>query len=138
MTLSIEVMAHIRRLHFAEHWKVGTIATQLGVHHEAVERVLGLGAGGGVTPDGLIARRMPASSLDAFKPLITETLEKYPRLTATRLFHMVKGRGFEGSYELVKRYVSRVRPTARSEAYFRLETLPGEEAQVDWGVEVTT
>ncbi|MBL8912498.1 MAG: hypothetical protein JNM17_17530 [Archangium sp.] len=42
MTLPTEVVANIRRLHFAEHWKVGTIATQLGVHHDAVERALGL------------------------------------------------------------------------------------------------
>ncbi len=41
MTLPIEVVANIRRLHFAEHWKVGTIAKELGVHHEAVERALG-------------------------------------------------------------------------------------------------
>lgn len=31
--ISPELPARIRRLHFAEHWKVGTIATQLGVHH---------------------------------------------------------------------------------------------------------
>lgn len=41
MTLPMEVVANIRRLHFAEHWKVGTIATQLGVHHDAVECTLG-------------------------------------------------------------------------------------------------
>jgi hypothetical protein len=37
MTLPLDVVTHIRRLHFAEHWKVGTIATELRVHHEAVE-----------------------------------------------------------------------------------------------------
>ncbi len=40
MTLPTDVLANIRRLHFAEHWRVDTIATQLGVHHEAVERAL--------------------------------------------------------------------------------------------------
>ncbi len=134
MTLSLEVMANIRRLHFAEHWKVGTIATQLGVHHDAVERALGIGTRGSATPDGVLARRMTASLLDAYKPLIHETLEQYPRLTASRLFEMAKARGFSGGYEMVKRYVRRARPQARSEAFFRLETLPGEEAQVDWGM----
>jgi transposase len=130
MTLPMEVVANIRRLHFAEQWTVGTIAAQLGVHHEAVERALAVGTGG----DTVLARRMPTSVLDAYKPFIRETLEKYPRLTATRVFHMVKSRGYEGSYITVKRYVRRTRPTARAEAYFRRETLPGEEAQVDWGL----
>ena len=28
--------AEIRRLYYAEHWKIGTIATQLGLHRETV------------------------------------------------------------------------------------------------------
>src|SRR5690349_232807 len=110
MTLPKETIATIRRLHFAEHWKVGTIVAQLGVHHDAVERALGLDARGGVRPDGLLARRVPPSKLDPYKPLIDATLEKYPRLTATRLFHMVKARGFEGQYDQVKVYVRQMRP----------------------------
>jgi IS30 family transposase len=31
-----EQRAEIRRLYYAEHWRVGTIATQLGVHHDTV------------------------------------------------------------------------------------------------------
>lgn len=133
MTLPLDMVTTIRRLHYAEHWKVGTIVAQLGVHHEAVERALGLDTRGGVIPDALLARRVTASVLDAYKPLLNETLAKYPRLTATRLFDMVKARGYVGGYERVKVYVRGIRPS-RSEAYFRLETLPGEEAQVDWGL----
>lgn len=128
MTLPMEVVANIRRLHFAEEWTVGTIAAQLGVHHEAVERALKAGG------DTVGACRVSTSILDVYKPLIQETLDRYPRLTATRLFHMVKSRGYSGSYVTVKRYVRRARPAARAEAYFRRETLPGEEAQVDWGL----
>jgi transposase len=133
MTLPLDVVTTIRRLHFAEHWKVGTIVAQLGVHHEAVERALGLDTRGGVIPDALLARRMTATLLDPYKPLIHEMLAKYPRLTATRLFEMVKARGLVGAYERVKVYVRGVRPS-KSEAFFRLETLPGEEGQVDWGM----
>ena len=32
MTLPLELIARIRRLHYAEHWKVGTIVAQLGIH----------------------------------------------------------------------------------------------------------
>jgi len=41
MTASVELEAEIRRLYFAEHWKRGTIAAQLGVHPDVVVRVLG-------------------------------------------------------------------------------------------------
>jgi transposase len=129
MTLPLDLVTKIRRLHFAEHWKVGTIVAELHVHHDAVERALGLDTRG-----GLAIRRVLPTELDEYKPFIRETLEKYPRLRATRVFHMVKPRGYRGSYETVKRYVREVRPTGRSEAFFRLETLPGEEAQVDWGL----
>ena len=36
--ISDEQRAKIRRLFFAEHWKVGTIAAELGVHHDTVHR----------------------------------------------------------------------------------------------------
>ena len=32
--------AEVRRLYYAEHWTIGTIATQLGVHHETVAAAL--------------------------------------------------------------------------------------------------
>ena len=41
MALDDELKAQILRYHFVEHWRVGTIASQLGVHHSTVERVLG-------------------------------------------------------------------------------------------------
>lgn len=128
MTLPMEVVANIRRLHFAEHWKVGTIVAQLGVHHDAVERALGLEA------RGPVAARIAPMKLDPYKPFIRETLEKYPRLTAARLFHMVRGRGYSGSEIQVRRFVRQARPETRAEAYFRRETMPGEEGQVDWGL----
>src|SRR5437899_8755646 len=46
---------------------------------------------------------------------------------------MLRERGFAGSAVQVRRYVRTIRPAARAEAYLRLETLPGEQAQVDWG-----
>ena len=38
--IDAEQFARIRRLFFAEHWKVGTIVAELGVHHETVERAI--------------------------------------------------------------------------------------------------
>jgi transposase len=134
MTLPLELVARIRRLHYAEHWKVGTIVAQLGVHHDAVERALGLDSRSGLKSEGLLARRVPPSVVDPYKLFICQTLENYPRLTATRILEMVKARGYVGGYDQVKVYVRLVRPKPKSEAFFRLETLPGEQAQVDWGL----
>ena len=41
MAIDDELKAQILRYQFVEHWPVGTIASQLGVHHSTVERVLG-------------------------------------------------------------------------------------------------
>src|SRR5512145_1757393 len=46
---------------------------------------------------------------------------------------MLRDRGYPGSAVQVRRYVRTVRPAARAEAYFRLDTLIGEQGQVDWG-----
>jgi len=125
MTVSDAVEAQIRRLHFAEHWPVGTIATQLGVHEEVVRRVLKL-----VKPRP--SRPPRAQLLEPYVPFIAETLEHYPRLRATRIYDMVKSRGYTGSVRTLRRHVREVRPTPKREAFVRIETLAGEQAQVDW------
>jgi transposase len=122
-----EVDAEIRRLFFAEHWRIDTIATALGIHHDTVRRAIEQGRF--IRPGAQIR----PSRLDPYKAFITATLEQYPRLRATRLFAMVRDRGYPGSAVQVRRFVRTVRPQARAEAYLRLETLPGEQAQVDWG-----
>lgn len=38
--ITAELRADIRRKFFGEHWKVGTIASTLGVHHETVARAI--------------------------------------------------------------------------------------------------
>jgi hypothetical protein len=63
---------------------------------------------------------------------IEETLAKYPRLRASRLWGMVVARGYKGSKSGFRAIVSRLRPRRAAEAYIRRAVLPGEEAQVDW------
>jgi transposase len=122
-----ELHAQIRRLFFAEHWRFNTIADTLGVHHDTVRRA--------VESERFIrpGRQIRPSQLDPYKAFILATLDQYPRLRATRLWAMVRERGYPGSAIQVGRYVRTVRPAARAEAYLRLDTLPGEQAQVDWG-----
>jgi transposase len=69
---------------------------------------------------------------DPFVPFIVEQLEKHPRLCASRLFEMVQARGYPGGGDHFRRIVGRHRPRKPAEAFQRLKTLPGEQAQVDW------
>ena len=73
MAIADELKAQILRYHFVEHWPVGTIASQLGVHHSTVERVLGEA---GVERERQRPRR--PSKLDSYMAFITETLERFP------------------------------------------------------------
>jgi transposase len=123
--IDAELEAEVRRLHFAEHWKVGTIATNLGVHADVVRRVLGL--------DGRIRPLAPPRPrlIDPFLPLVRDILERYPRLRATRIYAMLRERGFSGTPRQVRRAVRKLRPSRR-EAFLLLRALPAEEAQADW------
>lgn len=122
-----EQHAEIRRLYYGEHWKVGTIAAALGVHHDTVRAA--------ITHDTQTVRRgtCRATRLDPYLPFIRDTLAQYPRLRATRLFEMVRARGYTGSVVQLRRLVHTLRPAATPTVYRRLTTLMGEEAQVDWG-----
>ena len=118
--------AQILRLFHAEKWPVGTIARQLGIHHTTVRRVI---ARSGDLP---VERPRPAR-IDPFLPFILKTLEQYPTLSASRLYQMVKARGYIGSPDHFRHRLALHRPVKPTEAYLRLRTLPGEQAQVDWG-----
>jgi transposase len=115
----------ILRLWKVEKWKIDTIAKQLGLHHETVERV--------IEQDGTRPAAKPRPSmLDPYVPFIVETLEKYPRIGASRLFVMCQERGYPGQEDHFRHLIRRLRPPRRQEAFLRLKTLPGEQGQVDW------
>ena len=128
--IDVHTDARIRRLFAAEGWKPGDIAREVGVHHSTVRRVL--------RDAGLIEKRVlkvgtRRSILDPFLPFIHETLERHPRLNAARLYQMVVERGYRGSPGHFRSLIRELRPTPPTEAFLRLRTTPGEQAQVDWG-----
>jgi len=127
MTIDPELEARILRYHHVEKWPPGTIAAQLHVHHSTVRRVL-LRSG---VPKSSLSKR--ESMIDRFLVIIESTLAKFPRLTASRLYHMVRDRGYKGGPDHFRHLIAEHRPRPVPEAYLRLETLPGEQAQVDWG-----
>ena len=120
------IEAEIVRLVNAEKWRVGTVAQQLDLHHSVVRRVLQ--RAGAQAPK--VAPR--PSKIDPYMAFVHATLEKYPRLPASRLWQMLRERGFGGGESRVREVVALVRPRPKGEAFLRLATLPGEQAQVDW------
>lgn len=127
MTIPDELTAKILRYHHVEKWRVGTIANQLNVHHSVVTRVLNQSG----TPKAIRTTR--ESLIAPFMGFIMETLNKYPTLTASRMYEMVRQRGYKGGVDHFRYLISLYRPRPPAEAYLRLRTLPGEQAQVDWG-----
>lgn len=121
--IDLETVARIRHLHHAEHWPVGTIAAELRLHHETVENAL--------QEKPRAAPPPRPSRLDPYLDFIRQVLERYPRLRATRLWWMLRERGYQGSQRQLRRKVAELRPLPL-EAFLRRRTFPGEEAQVDW------
>jgi len=112
------------------------IAQQLGIDRKTVDRALKRDEA------RASSRGSRGSKLDPFKPYIQRRLKVYD-LTAKKLFDEIEAQGYDGSYELVKRYVRDIRPRRAREqalwnrystgqAFVRFETAPGEQAQVDW------
>jgi transposase len=124
--ISRELEAQILRLYHAEHWRIGTLARQLNIHHDTVRRVL--------TQAGIpaTAQSTRGSMADPFVPFIQDTLARYPTLRASRLYDMVRERGYPGRPDHFRAIVARYRPRPSAEAYLRLRTLPGDQGQCDW------
>jgi transposase len=119
-----EQVTTIRRLFYAEHWKIGTIATELGLHPDTIRRAL----------ETARFNRGPGKRhtlVEPYMDFIKQTLEAHPRLRATRIYEMLRERGYTGSVVQLRRVVATLRPSRR-EAFLRLVTLPGEQAQADW------
>jgi len=116
--ITSETRAEIRRYFFAEHWKVGTIARELSVHPDAVRQAI----------ESDRFHRGPAlhsSILDPYLEFVRQTLDQHPRLRATRLYQMIRDRGYTGSIVQLRRTVARLRPPVR-EAFLRLQTFPAD------------
>src|SRR5205823_10519792 len=83
-----------------------------------------------VSPPARLARQ---TKLDDFQAKVTQLLQRYPEITAQRIFEELKEGGYDGGYTQVKGYVRKVRIKERPAP--SLETPdygPGQMAQNDW------
>jgi transposase len=72
----------------------------------------------------------PSSLVEPHRDFVIQMRQRGVEVQA--LFGLLRERGFEGSYSSLLRYVHRIEPKT-PETFVRVETAPGEEAQVDFG-----
>jgi transposase len=123
--INYEIFCKIKQLHEQDGLNASQISREIDVDQRTVAKWL--------TEKHYRPRKNEGrvSILDPFKAEICQMLEKH-QFTATQIYQHLQGVGYAGSYNTVKRYVSKVRPK-RSPAFLKLAFSPGECAQVDWG-----
>src|ERR1022692_910022 len=101
--ISSETRVQIRHWFYAEHWKIGTIAQELGVHPDTVRSAI-------ESNRFHRAQTLRPCLTDPYLPFIRQTLDLYPRLRATRIYQMLRERGYQGSVVQLRRAVANLRP----------------------------
>src|ERR1700758_3863990 len=139
--LVVETVARIRREHFVKGKTIREIARDLKVSRNTVRKVLRSGETSfeyerDVQPRPRLGRWM--AELDA---LLAGNTAKSAReqLTLIRIFEELRGCGYDGGYDAVRRYArrwSKERGHSTAAAYVPLSFAPGEAYQFDWSHEV--
>src|SRR5258708_39927752 len=139
--LIVETIARIRREHFIKGKTIKEIARDLKVSRNTVRKVLRSGETSFeyervVQPRPKLGRW--AAELDG---LLAANAAKSAReqLTLIRIFEELRGRGYDGGYDAVRRYArrwSKERGQSTAADYVPLCFAPGEAYQFDWSHEV--
>ena len=111
------------------------IAKDLGLARATVQSVLrhwqAERAGQEASGESAGPKRRP-SQLDAYDEAIRQLLDRYPDITATRVFEELCRQGFTGRYTGVRERVKHWRPKPSREPVVRFETSAGQQAQMDY------
>lgn len=99
------------------------IIALLGVGYRRLKKILA-----GDYPKNPFPR---VSSLEPYRRILESWYKDYPRLKASQIHEKLKPYGYTGSYSSIRRF-TRAWRKKKQRAYFVLDFLPGEEAQVDW------
>jgi len=83
-------------------------------------------------PQGYAREKQESKALAPHKAYILQRLAAVA-YCAQAIYEELQVRGYRGSYDVVKRFVSPLRKEADIEATVRFETPPGRQGQADWG-----
>ena len=139
--LVVETIAKIRRAFFVQGKAIKAICRDLGVSRKVVRKVIRSGS----TEFRYEREDQPLPKIGRWRDTLDELLlaneakASRERLTLIRIFEELRGRGYDGSYDAVRRYAKRWaknRGQATAAAYVPLSFAPGEAYQFDWSHEI--
>jgi transposase len=139
--LVVETIAKIRRAYFVQQKPIKVICRELNLSRKVVRKVIRSEA----TEFRYRRETQPQPKIgpwrDNLDKLLAENAGKAPRerLTLIRIFEALRGRGYDGGYDAVRRYARTWRHdqgTATAQAYVPLSFAPGEAYQFDWSHEI--
>jgi transposase len=139
--LVVETVARIRREFFVKGRSIKEIVRELKVSRNTVRKVLRSGE----TAFCYEREVQPLPKLGRWREELdrmlaaNEAKSARERLTLIRLFEELRGLGYEGGYDAVRRYArtwQRGRQQSAVDAYVPLSFAPGEAYQFDWSHEI--
>jgi transposase len=141
--LVVETIAKIRRAYFVQKKAIKEICRELKVSRKTVRRVVRSGA-----TEFVYERKVqPQPKIGPWREELDRLLavnaarSSRERLTLIRVFEELRGLGYEGGYDAVRRYAAgwqRERAAATAAAFVPLSFAPGEAYQFDWSHETIT
>src|ERR1700754_3429496 len=139
--LVVETVARIRREHFLKGKTIKEIARDLKVSRNTVRKVLRSGETSFEYEREVQPRPKLGRWTHELEALLSGNAAKPAReqLTLIRIFEELRGRGYDGGYDAVRRYARRwakEHGQATAAAYVPLSFAPGEAFQFDWSHEV--
>src|SRR6201993_2229165 len=139
--LIVETVARIRREHFIKGKTIRQIARDLRVSRNTVRKVLRSGETCFEYERDIQPRPRLGRWTEELDALLTGNAAKPGReqLTLICIFEELRGRGYEGGYDAVRRYARRWSTRhgqATATAYVPLSFVPGEAYQFDWSHEI--
>jgi transposase len=139
--LVVETIGRIRREHFVQGKSIKEIARDLNLSRNTVRKVLRSEE----TSFSYERQVQPRPKLGRWKEELDRLLAANveaparERLTLIRLFEELRGLGYEGGYDAVRRYArawAKTNASATANAFVPLTFAPGEAYQFDWSHEI--
>jgi transposase len=137
----VDTIARVRRAFYVQGWSVKKIVRELHVSRNTVRKILRTDE----TDFSYERERQPMPRIGPWQGQLEQFLSSnankpsLERLTLIRIFEELRGLGYEGGYDAVRRFAkgwSQNRGAVTAEAYAPLYYAPGEAYQFDWSHEV--
>jgi transposase len=122
--MNIQTWGYIRHLYLVERFPKKAIARELNLDPKTVRRALKKDNPNRKNPESRPSKLIP------FIEKIAKLLASYPRISAVRIHEEIRKAGYPGGISILRAYLRTIRPQRK--AFLHIQTLPGEEAQVDW------